>query len=123
MGHGIVPDDAGWEAFGWLIVVFLFGTVLFALSLQHILSTLHRAEIGIEKNIVERTKRAARLVSSSHGLTAVAGAYKPGLGLRRRLTSRLRVVQERDPEVAEGAPDEYGTNHSDAERPHLPEGE
>ncbi len=58
MGHGIVPDHAGWGTFGWLIVVFLLGTIVFALSLQVIIGRLRRAEKGVVRLFLAAVGRA-----------------------------------------------------------------
>jgi hypothetical protein len=47
MGHGIVSPEAGWTLFGWLIAVFISATVIFALSLQLIVSRVRRVESAI----------------------------------------------------------------------------
>jgi hypothetical protein len=56
MGHNIVPNDAGWGTFGWLIAEFLLVTVIFALSLQIIIGRLRRAGKAIDKLFVESVK-------------------------------------------------------------------
>lgn len=37
MGHGIVPTDAGWEPFIWLLTIFIIATIASALSLQFVI--------------------------------------------------------------------------------------
>ena len=56
MGHNIVPKDAGWGLFGWLIAVFLLVTVVFALSLQIIIGRVRRAGKAIDKLFTEPVK-------------------------------------------------------------------
>ena len=40
MGHGIVPETAGWATFGWTLAVFLGTTVALALGLRSIIERL-----------------------------------------------------------------------------------
>lgn len=48
MGHGIVPDSAGWGTFTWALVVFLIATMIFALNLQIIIRNSRRLGAATE---------------------------------------------------------------------------
>ncbi len=92
MGHGIVPDNAGWGAFGWLVAVFLLATMIFALSLQVIIRRLRRVgkeidRIFLRENMSTSGTRIstnkppkARMVNDMFGVRS--------LGLRRRRWSK-----------------------------------
>ncbi|KAH8748551.1 hypothetical protein F5882DRAFT_311324, partial [Hyaloscypha sp. PMI_1271] len=47
IGHSIVPQHASWVTFGWLMIVFVFVTIIFALILQVIIGRLR----PVRKNI------------------------------------------------------------------------
>jgi hypothetical protein len=71
MGHGIVPDGAGWGTFGWLIVVFLLATIVFALSLQVIIGRLRRAGKAIDRVFVGAITKATDASASQKSMPAV----------------------------------------------------
>lgn len=62
MGHGIVPEKAGWGTFGWLMVVFVFVTMIFALSLQLIIGRSRRVWKEIGQIILRETTSPATRV-------------------------------------------------------------
>ncbi|KAH8648735.1 hypothetical protein BGZ60DRAFT_390281 [Tricladium varicosporioides] len=92
MGHGIVPPTASWGTFGWLVAVFVLGTILFALSLQVIIARLRRVEKHFDKLLAhESVKTPAKydfLVEEKSHLRAFQDMLGFGNGLRRR-TVRL----------------------------------
>lgn len=49
MNAGILSDSAGRGTFGWLIVVFVAVTIVFALSLQKIIAKMRRGQMAAEK--------------------------------------------------------------------------
>jgi len=71
MGHGIVPDDAGWGTFGWLIIVFLLVTIIFALSLQVIIGRIRRVGKSIDRlfvSVIAKTADASASKNSTSGM-------------------------------------------------------
>ena len=60
MGHGIVPDTAGWGTFGWLIAVFVLVKIIFALCLQIIIVRLRR--VGKAIDVVFKAARPWSLI-------------------------------------------------------------
>ena len=98
MGHNIMPNDAGWGTFGWLIAVFLLVTVGFALSLQIIIGRLRRAGKAIDKLFVEPVKLSTD--RQAHETSLV-----PMKVLRRAFGSRTReeeAVRVQDIELGSG---------------------
>jgi hypothetical protein len=89
MGHGIVPERAGWGTFGWLIAVFLLVTMIFALSLQVIIGRFRRVGKTFDhiwKRETTRTPAAQARVAQlpkTQNLKDMLGM--PTLGLRRRI--------------------------------------
>jgi hypothetical protein len=97
MGHGIVPDAAGWGTFGWLIVVFLLATIVFALSLQVIIGRLRRAGKAIDRIFVSVIAKATDASASQNSMSAVKRTNTAFQIKRRR---RNRGPQENDLESA-----------------------
>jgi hypothetical protein len=97
MGHGIVPDSAGWGTFGWLIVVFLLATIVFALSLQIIIGRLRRAGKAIDRIFVGVITKATDASASQKSMSAVKLPNSEFQIKRRR---RNRGPQEKDLESA-----------------------
>jgi hypothetical protein len=99
MGHGIVPDSAGWGTFGWLIVAFVLATIVFALSLQVIIGRLRRAGKAIDRIFVSVVTKATDASASQGSISAVKLRNAPFQIRRRR---QNRDPQEKDLEsVAE----------------------
>jgi hypothetical protein len=94
MGHNIVPNDAGWGLFGWLIAVFLLVTVVFALSLRVIIGRLRRAGKAIDKVFIDPVK-PLRDDQASEMSTALAPirVLRQALGSRKK---RERDIQMKD---------------------------
>jgi hypothetical protein len=90
MGHNIVPNDAGWPLFGWLIAVFLLVTVIFALSLQIIIGRLRRAGKALDKLFAEPVKLFREGQSRETSLAPME-VLKQALGSRTRDEEAIRV--------------------------------
>jgi hypothetical protein len=99
MGHGIVPDGAGWGTFGWLIVVFLLATIIFALSLQIIIGRVRRLGKAIDRIYVGVITKAADASASQNSISAGKLSNAASQIKRRR---RNRGPQENDLEYAAG---------------------
>lgn len=97
MGHGIVPDGAGWGTFGWLIVVFLLATIVFALSLQVIIGRMRRAGKAIDRIFVGVITKAKDASASRNSMSAVK---LPNTAFQIRRRRRNRGQQENDLESA-----------------------
>jgi hypothetical protein len=99
MGHGIVPDGAGWGTFGWLIVVFLLATIVFALSLQVIIGRLRRAGKAIDRIFVGVITKATNASASQNSMSTMK---LPNAAFQIKRRRRNRGPQENDLEnVAE----------------------
>lgn len=103
MGHGIVPDDASWGTFMWVIAAFIITTVFFALSLQTILASLRRWTKGVEKIVKPktnsgRTPHIQKLLESSS--TGVSTLESIRYVLKARKRSRGRQAHLKDVEMA-----------------------
>jgi hypothetical protein len=90
MGHNIMPNDAGWGTFGWLIAVFLLVTVGFALSLQIIIGRLRRAGKAIDKLFVEPVKLFTDRQAHETSLAPMK-ALRQAFGSRTREEEAVRV--------------------------------
>jgi hypothetical protein len=90
MGHNIVPNDTGWPLFGWLIAVFLLGTVIFALSLQIIIGRLRRAGKALDKLFAEPVKLFRKVQARETSLAPMA-VLRQALGSRTRDEEAMRV--------------------------------
>lgn len=97
MGHGIVPDSAGWGTFGWLIVVFLLATIVFALSLQVIIGRLRRAGKAIDRIFVGVITKATDASASQSSMSAVK---PPNAAFQIKRRRQNRGPQEKDLESA-----------------------
>jgi len=83
MGHGIVPPDAGWGTFLWLISVFVVVTVAFALSLQVIIGKLRRAVKAVDRFFVAEST-AVMDVQLMKGSISPIQTLKAAFGIKRR---------------------------------------
>jgi hypothetical protein len=63
MDHLIVPLNAGWHTYGWLNVIFVLGTVVFALSLQRVIASF--------RHVGGRVRAVTALVGDAGADTAV----------------------------------------------------
>ena len=103
MGHGIVPDDASWGTFIWVIAAFIITTIVCALSLQTILATLRRwvkdSEKAVRSKLASRRKPDAEKVKqSSSAAVPTFEMLRSTLSLRKR--SRGRPENQADIEMA-----------------------
>jgi hypothetical protein len=78
MGHGVIPDGAGWGTFSWLILLFLFVTIVFALSLQIIIGRLRRVRKAID----------GIFASASQGSMSAAKIPTAAFQIKRRRRNR-----------------------------------
>lgn len=87
MGHNIVPPGASWGTFGWLISVFVLGTVIFALSLQLIIARMRHMEKMFDKLIAKESRKTRvvqdNVVEKRSSFRTVRNAF--GVGLRKRM--------------------------------------
>ncbi len=71
MGHDIVSEKAGWSTFGWLLVVFLVATILFALSLRLIIEQLRKLE-KLALGLFVAPRKPTAVQAASDGLRDLA---------------------------------------------------
>lgn len=109
MGHGIVPDEASWSTFIWVLAAFIIATIAFALSLQFVIERLrglgrfaHRVFVarrparlapplaGVRRHILPAA-RAARL----EALLVMAREYPAALRRRGGRPAAMGVDPER----------------------------
>jgi len=95
MGHGIVPDDAGWGTFGWLIVVFLLVTMVFALSLQVIIGRIRRLGKTIDRIFVGVITTATD-ASASASQSSMSAVKIPTAAFQIKRRRRNRGPQGKD---------------------------
>jgi hypothetical protein len=106
MGHGIIPTEAGWDTFGWLIAVFLVGTILFALSLEFIIRYIRRTE-SAGSEAWAKFRQGHGHGNGSEDITLIdqeGSNHAEGFQAFTRLRSagslrRRRVVRQRDVEL------------------------
>lgn len=105
MGHGIVPDDASWGTFIWIIAAFITTTIFLALSLQTILARLRRwareAENAVKPKLNPRRAPDAENMQHSSSTSALAlNHLRDALRLRKQNKSRPEDLA--DVEMANG---------------------
>jgi len=105
MGHRIVPDSAGWPEFGWLIVVFVIGTVIFALSLQALIAKMRRLEMMVHTLMEKRQKNENEVTEAVTPPTESRSwargflALPTTIGLRRRRRQNEMDMESRGFEI------------------------
>jgi hypothetical protein len=96
MGHGIVPDDASWGTFMWVIAAFIITTVFLALSLQTILTKVRHCVKRVEKIIKPKPNPSQTLhTQKAHGGSSSAfEIIRHGLESRRRNRSKQAHLED-----------------------------
>jgi len=92
MGHGVVPDDASWGTFMWVIAVFIITTVFFALSLQKILASVRHWTKGAQKiaNLKPKSARTSHVQKLHGGSSTGVSALE---SLRHLIQARKRGMR------------------------------
>ncbi|KAK4445501.1 hypothetical protein QBC34DRAFT_472436 [Podospora aff. communis PSN243] len=95
MDHLILPLNAGWAVYGWLNVVFLVSTVVFALTLQYWITTFRHVGAAVQ-GVSAKTSRPVKSKKShadKSGLFGVACRFNP-FGVRRRRVGTTKNDEE-----------------------------
>ncbi|KAK0642174.1 hypothetical protein B0T16DRAFT_462179 [Cercophora newfieldiana] len=87
MGHDIVPTDAGWASFIWLLAVFIIATIASALSLQFVIERLRALGHWTSRIWTLHPRVGNGTVATPWGAGRLGGTFK---GLRDRYAWRGR---------------------------------